>query len=377
MCVLQNSIQQSSQKTYALPWRRWCTFLSIYHGFAHNGHKHREKFLLRHAPTNVLVWLLAMFTTYLGYEVQLAAKSVASTLSALAYHFRCAVCSTQAFTDPILTACKHALVLDPARQPRSPKRALPLTLAMVEYLLRKYNGSGCEKGMRMYATTVVLAFCCLLRPSEYCRTRSDSHVLRAQHVWFQCQLSDGSLTFRTATQLHGISFSQVKRVKFILQSAKNISFYASRTMWFSSICTTPSKVNLCKIVFRWAQHAHLRFNDFFLSFRESNSTDAIRVSYRKLSSVIKEAALHYGFEPAFFSCYSTRIGGASLLRAAGADDGFILMMGRWKSLPVCLGYQDLSSEAMNRMLKMLTSQHLFSAEDIRLAATQLPVIEQL
>lgn len=321
-----------------------------------------------------MVWILTVFATYLAYDLQLAARSVAATMSALAYHFRCAIHHTAAFSDPILTSCKHALMLDPARQPRSPKRAVPITLAMLEYAVKRYSSPSTGRSQRIFATALVLAFCCLLRPSEYCATRTNLHVIRARQVFFQCRMPDGHLEFRSADRVQDVSLSQVVVIKFILHSAKNISFYAGRTMWFSAASANPDSINLTSTMFQWAKHAHLQPQDFFLSYRR-NTLDPPRViSYRGLSKVIKETAVHFGFEPTFFSCYSTRIGGASLLRAAGASDGFILLMGRWKSLPVCLGYQDSSSAAQDLMMKMLTSKHLFTEDDIRLAATRLPVL---
>ena len=317
-----------------------------------------------------------MFATYLAYDLQLAAKSVSGTLSALAYHFRCALHHSEAFTDPLLKACKHALMLDPARQPRNPKRALPITLAMLEHAVQNYSTGPQSRSRLIFAVALTFAFCCLLRPSEYCRTRSNSHVIRARQVFFQCRLHDGRLEFRSADNVHGISVSQVVLIKFVLHSAKNISFHAGRSMWFSSASANPAcSINLVTTLFQWAKKARLRPDDFFLSFRRSASIAASHaISYRKLSAVIKETAVAFGFEPTFFSCYSMRIGGASLLRAAGASDGFILLMGRWKSLPVALGYQDNSSAAQDLMMKMLTSQHVFTEDDIRLAATRLPIV---
>ena len=53
---------------------------------------------------------------------------------------------------------------------------------------------------------------------------------------------------------------------------------------------------------------------------------------------------------------------------------FIMLMGRWKSLPACLGYQNNSESAQALMMRMLTTHDLFTEHDIRLASTLLPVV---
>ncbi|KAJ1393496.1 hypothetical protein B484DRAFT_340513, partial [Ochromonadaceae sp. CCMP2298] len=82
--------------------------------------------------------------------------------------------------------------------------------------------------------------------------------------------------------------------------------------------------------------------------------------------VVKQAATTFGFAPTLFGPHALRVGGATVLRAVGATDGGILLMGRWKSLPACLGYQEVSSQTHDRMLSMLLQPGTYTARDIRL-----------
>ena len=151
-------------------------------------------------------------------------------------------------------------------------------------------------------------------------------------------------------------------------------------MWYSR--PDPSSpqpcVDFCSTLYKWATMAQLCPNDYFLSFRSRSSPDTThKLSYRELGKAVKKIAIHFNMDPWFFSCYSMRVGGASLLQAAGAPDGFIMMMGRWKTLPNCLRYQANSSSAQDRMMRVLTTaNNIFTTRDIELASTRLPTVTQ-
>jgi hypothetical protein len=85
-----------------------------------------------------------------------------------------------------------------------------------------------------------------------------------------------------------------------------------------------------------------------------------------MQKTIKEMAVAFGFSPERFGCHGLRIGGACLLRAAGAKDSFILLMGRWKSLPACLNYQEASTADYDRMLSLLCTMGLYTSRDLRI-----------
>ncbi|KAJ1425892.1 hypothetical protein B484DRAFT_330660 [Ochromonadaceae sp. CCMP2298] len=90
------------------------------------------------------------------------------------------------------------------------------------------------------------------------------------------------------------------------------------------------------------------------------------LEYREFHADIRAAAAHFGFDQTQFGCHGIRVGGATLLRAAGADDGFICLMGRWASLPACLSYQEPSTSAHDRMASLLLTPGIYTVRDLRL-----------
>jgi hypothetical protein len=88
--------------------------------------------------------------------------------------------------------------------------------------------------------------------------------------------------------------------------------------------------------------------------------------YGVMQAAVKEVAVKFGFSPRRFGCHGLRVGGACLLRAAGASDGEIMGMGRWKSLPACLKYQEGSLIGHDRMLDCLVTKGLYTVRDIRI-----------
>jgi hypothetical protein len=92
--------------------------------------------------------------------------------------------------------------------------------------------------------------------------------------------------------------------------------------------------------------------------------DSLR--YAIIQQVVKDAAVFFGFSPKNFGCQSLRSGGATLLRAVGASDSEIMMMGRWKSMTACLGYQEQSTNTHDRLLKVLLTEGAYSNRDLSL-----------
>jgi hypothetical protein len=249
-----------------------------------------------------------MFSVFLAEELQLAANTVSSSMSALAYHFHCRLSTTTAFTDPVLRATKRALHLNPDHQPRTKKQALPATLNMVETLVRQFSTELTNLPNILVATALIMAFCCLLRPSEYCLTRQDKHVIRAENVLFEV-IQNGFVSFRNATEMDGIPIKNVQLVKIIMSSAKNISYRMGHTMWFTAASTDKDCINFCSALVWWAQHANLLQKDYFLSFRPKSGAASQILSYRAFGTHIKTLARQFQLDPSFFSCYSLRVGG--------------------------------------------------------------------
>jgi hypothetical protein len=318
--------------------------------------------------------MLTLFIQYLVHDLGLSYNTLMTTMSGVRWHFDRFLCESSAFDSPAIRNCKAAVRRDPARAPTKLRRALPLTLRMLEWLLERYRPSAITPASystrmnnQLLCTALIFAFCCMLRPSEYEKVKDTKHVILAGSIFFECVLPGASRPcLRSANNLADVDLSHVTTVKLDWLSAKNIAVRAGRTIWFTAFDSSSSGINLVSCLFLWAKCAQLGPFDFFLSYRQLCGTRKV-LSYLRMTTVVKEAAFHFGFNPDNFSCYSLRVGAASLLRAAGASDGDICLMGRWKSLPSCLIYQEASTQAHDLMLGMLLSRGVFTERDILLA----------
>lgn len=364
---MASSVALSTQRQYAPAWQRWRRFMIALSPLTLHDAAPDSLFAPRGSSLESRVRLLMMFTHFLATDLDMSAEAVSQTLSALRYKFRCLLCDTTAFDHPQLLACRKALLLDPAAFHGAPRQTLPATLEMIHSIVNHFDTASRHK--RIVAVAAVLAFCCLLRPSEYCRTQSAEdgtrHVLRAEQILFECITAPGESRFFPAHALPASArYSDCRTVKIVFTSAKNIPLRGSRTLWFST--TASGGIELTRTLFNWARDANLRAKDHFLSYRENPVAPSHPLSYHRLNGVLKYTARLFNLPAAHYSCHSFRVGGASLLRAAGADDGEILSMGRWRSLPACLGYQAPSTATNDRLLHLLSSPDMFTTRDVLL-----------
>ncbi|KAJ1394291.1 hypothetical protein B484DRAFT_340393, partial [Ochromonadaceae sp. CCMP2298] len=88
-------------------------------------------------------------------------------------------------------------------------------------------------------------------------------------------------------------------------------------------------------MYDWTQFTAALDTAAVFSWRTGNTSSTRQPStrecllYRDFHDIIKRTAAHFDFDSTQFGCHGVRVGGATHLRAAGADDGFICLMGRW------------------------------------------------
>jgi len=317
--------------------------------------------------------LLTMFVNHLATDLHCSAEATSGHLSALRFHFRRFFCRTEPFDDPQLLACKRALYLDPACFRGRRRQAAPVPLAFVESIISHFGVPSLQK--RIIAVATALAFCCLLRPSEYCNTGYDEtterHIISAAQVLFERRPSSSrrNSTFHAAHALPpDFQFAECDSVKIVFLTAKNIGLRSSQSIWFSA--NTSGRIQLPRILFDWARNANLRHDDNFVSYRTNHRADSHPLNYNRFAKILKHTAGLFGLDPARFTCHGFRAGGATLLRAAGADDGMIMIMGRWRSLPACLWYQASSTATHDHLLQLLGTPGQFTPRDVQLSQTQ-------
>lgn len=369
--LLRNSVAATTQKKYARSWTLWREFLCSLAPSDLTSSTPDQDFAPSGLAEHRVTRLLTMWVHYLAVDLKMSAEATSGHLSALRFHFRRYFCRTEVFDDPQLVACKRALYLDPAAFRGQRRQAAPVPLELVESILAHFGAPALQK--RIVAVATAFAFCCLLRPSEYCNTGPDvttaRHVIRAEQVLFERRPRTGAhSTFHPAHALPAdFTFADCLSVKIVFLSAKNISLRSSQSVWFST--DTDARLQLPRILFDWASSANLRRTDHFVSYRATPTGGTMPLSYARLRKVLKHTARLFGLDPARFTCHGLRVGGATLLRASGADDGMIMTMGRWRSLPACLGYQASSTASHDHMLHLLSTPGRFTSRDVQLGQT--------
>ena len=106
--------------------------------------------------------------------------------------------------------------------------------------------------------------------------------------------------------------------------------------------------------------------DPFLAFRGDPTLGfkPFWLKYRYFVDKIKATASECGFDPKLFSSHSLRIGGATILAAAGLPNHYIQTMGRWKSLAF-LAYIHIAVGAMSTAIKTIVNPKWFSNAQLR------------
>ena len=113
-------------------------------------------------------------------------------------------------------------------------------------------------------------------------------------------------------------------------------------------------------MFRWAQRAQPGLNDPFFSCKREKWL----LTSEHLNASLKHTAMHYRLDPSRLSTHSLRIGGASMLAAAGVADSTITKMGRWKSLAF-LGYIRMACASFDKAVQAISSPETLEASQVQ------------
>jgi hypothetical protein len=364
--ALQSRVAPSSIRRYALAWRRWCEFIPQF--ISDPG---EQDFTPTRLGTHGIVHMLLHFVSHLASDLHLSSPNITNTLAGLRHHFLARLVPVAAFQHETLTALKTSLARNPAHAPAFRGRRLPYTLNMVRYIMDINLAEG-SIATHMIAVATMTAFVCLLRASEYsASTRDTNHALSASAVEFQCLLPGWSTTqlipAYEAARMPALTFDHVQLVRITIHTAKNIRAGAGHTLWFSATPSADTSVDLpvARHLFEWTRRAQPGPADYFFSYRSADGSYH-PLTYRMMTDTIKACAEQFGFDARLFATHSLRIGAASTLRANEAPNELIQLLGRWRSTPVSLDYQDRSSASYDLLLQLLLAPGMFSEQDIRL-----------
>ena len=245
---------------------------------------------------------------------------------------------------------------------------VPCTLDMVNHIIEINTTINATMTNLMLATGVSLAYHLCLRSSEYV-TRTvvpidDSHQFKTSEVEFM--LNDGSFKLLASNKLH-CPYSAIKLVKFSMLHAKNIRRDYGVPIWFSATDKNNQSVPFVQLLYRWATTSLRNDSDPFLSFRSNKTLQCLL--YKHIQSALKASAKHFNLDEAWFNTYSIRMSVPTIVRAARKPTTTILHMGRWKSVPSSLKYQEQSTAVNDHIISIANNPTYFTTEDILLSRT--------
>ena len=359
MVLAQNSVMESSRKSYQSTWNKWEYFLHKYFPPVWTDtHYNNIEYI-------TLLDTLLMFVTYLAHELRCNVRSIPSKMSALRHGMvsRLVKCCN-AFDNDLLRSVKQGISLLPAPDHRI---RLPCTLDMINYIVHCNTQVGASMSQVMLATGVQMGFFLCLRSSEYISKRVvplvDTHQFLSTDIQFV--LRDGHFTLINSNQIRHYEYSDFKTVKFSMQHAKNIRNGFGVPIWFSTHDSNLQPVPFVHLVYKWSKHS-LRFDaDPFLSFRVQDKLTCLL--YNDIQAAVKSSAAHFGLDTSSFNTHSIRMSAPTIARAANLSDTNIMKMGRWKSLPAPVLYQEQSTKINDHILAVVNNPTLFTAEDIQLS----------
>ena len=169
-----------------------------------------------------------------------------------------------------------------------------------------------------------------------------------------------------ASLAHTQSIENLVGVAPFIRSAKNDQDGEGHRYYFPTLVTQTEKAFcFATELFLWAQRAKPLPGDPFLTYRGPLMPAPRWLGYKTFLIAIKLSAKYNDFDPTRFGTHSLRIGGATILAAAGHPNHYIQKMGRWKSLTF-LQYINLACKSMETALHSLVDPTQFTNDQLRI-----------
>ena len=192
---------------------------------------------------------------------------------------------------------------------------------------------------------------------------ADTHQFMSTDVQFV--LNDQQFTLINSNQIGNYAYEDFKTVKFSLLHAKNIRNDFGAPIWFSTHDKAHQPLPFVLLVYKWSKHLLRLDADPFLSYRVRGHLFCLLYSH--IQAAVKSSAAHYGLSAEWFNTQSIRMSGPTIARAANLSVPNIMRMGRWKSLPAPILYQEQSTALNDPILSVINNPALFTSEDILLS----------
>ena len=309
---------------------------------------------------------IGAFMCFLSFEKQLHPDTVINYVCAVRSNFRDQHRDLSLFAHPVLKDLRRSLHLDWASKDENAEhfsKTLPFTVEMLGVLRTEVLDltSPLDEAVK---TAASMGMTMLNRASELVVTEAD-HFIKTENVVFHMMLEDGVKFDCNAGDAYLYEVSQLTGVTTFLRSAKNDQLGLGYISSFPvTVITETSIYCVATDMFTWAKKARPAVGDPFLSHCATEGCDPWSLPYEYYNDAIKRTARKCGFDDKLFSSHSIRIGGATLLAAAGHPNHYIQQAGRWKSLAF-LKYIHWAISSMKAALVTLVDPRVFTNADMK------------
>jgi hypothetical protein len=212
---------------------------------------------------------------------------------------------------------------------------------------------------------ILMAFHFMLRVSEYCLDGSSPHAIRCSDVLFLTD--DGRVFSPFDGRLTTISSSSIAGAIIDLRSSKADKTGKGRHLYVSRSGSAESF--LLDLMFFWTTVAEFTLpTQAFLSHAGKTGRRRKHLTRRMVTSVLKQMAVHFGFDDAFFSTHSLRIGGMSCGTKADMNNSTLCRIGGWSSDSEARYRENVPDSGILAVLdahQMDTTVSLLSSADVR------------
>lgn len=319
----------------------------------------------------ILIW----FLHYCAVELKLTESKIQTSIQALQYVLKTEGHSLNVFKDDSIKLARAAVRRDPRLRhaERTRRRRLPVTFDMLFYLEGLLLDSAHADDWMTFVG-ILMAFHFMLRVSEYCLDGSSPHAIRCGDIVFLSD--DGTAYSPWDVKLSSVEHARITGAIVDLRSSKADKQGKGRHLYVSRAGT--SEAYLLDLMLFWTTVAQFSIpTQAFLSHVGKTVHRRKHLTRRMVSSTLKQMATHFGFDEAFFSSHSLRIGGMSCGTKANIENSTLCRIGGWTSDSEARYRENVPDSGILSVLdayQLDTSVSLLSLEDVR---RMLPTSMQL
>jgi hypothetical protein len=351
--LVYNSVQTSTRKTYNVGVQAWFNFCSMV----------KCDPLLGHEPkgfSSVFGFKEDLILDFMGYyflDRKFRPTTISTYLSAIKFMLKTSGVDISFLSAPVVSAARTGMcVLFRQNVLKSDDRTMPITVDFLVTAVSLFGLCG-QPQRRVIVVAMVLAFTCLFRSCEYL----GKFRVRGRDIFFEFRVIGSVNIFVSACDANLSKFSKNSLCGVLIhnEAAKNDpEGEGYRFHYPRQVISDDVAFDFVEILFDWAVGARLSPGDPFLSYRKQWC-----LSYSTFQKAIKVVAVHLGLDPNRYSTHSLRIGGATVMAAAGLPDYVIQLIGRWKSLAF-LTYIRSNLAMFTSALSVLTNPKLFTVSHL-------------